>query len=343
MALSSSSALLLPAFCRGPVILRALVLAQAVAIVLAFAPGVTDDPWLRLGFVSLFVQWIMLTTSALLCILRAQLNSLPGPRLGIAVMAILLVVTASVSLVSHAVLAESLWFNPLSSGRFLAQNLLLALIVGLMAIQFFMLHTERHQRITAQSRAELVALQARIQPHFLFNSLNTVAELTQQDANAAEQALLDLAALFRAALHAGDNSTLVAELKLAQQYVALEQWRLGERLQVNWQLPAVVPDIAVPALLLQPLLENAIRHGIEPSAAGGHVDVSVTQHSKQIVILVVNPLSGEVPEVKGNGIALDNIRQRLALQFDSSASFSCAAVNGQYRVKLVLPLLGAQL
>lgn len=342
MALSSSSALLLPAFCRGSVILRALVLAQAVAIVLAFAPGTADDPWLRLGFVSLFVQWIVLTTSAVLCVLRAQLNSLPAPRLGMAVMAILLIVTSIVSLVSHAVLAESLWFNPLSSGRFLAQNLLLALIVGLMAIQFFMLHTERHQRITAQSRAELVALQARIQPHFLFNSLNTVAELTQQNANAAEQALLDLAALFRAALHAGDNSTLVAEVKLAQQYVALEQWRLGQRLTVNWQLPDVVPDIAVPALLLQPLLENAIRHGIEPLADGGQIDVSVTQHAKQIVILVVNPLSGRLSEVKGNGIALDNIRQRLALHFDDNASFNCAAVNQQYRVKLVLPVSGTR-
>lgn len=336
MTLSSGSGLILPAFCRGPVILRALVLAQAVAIVLAFAPGAAEDPWLHLGFVSLFVQWIMLTTSAALCLLRKPLNQLPALRLGVAVMAILLLVTTSVSLVAHLLLAQSVWLVPLSRTQFLLQNLLLALIIGLMAIQFFMLHIERQQRIIAQSRAELVALQARIQPHFLFNSLNTVAELTQQDPDAAEQALLDLASLFRAALYAGDNSTLVQEIQLAKQYLALEQWRLGSRLQTQWQLPDAIPQVNMPALIIQPLLENAVCHGIEPLAHGGTIYIQLQIHRYSCTLLIINPSSGA--QSKGHGIALENIRQRLALQFEDTARLSSAIVDGQFRLKLQLPL-----
>lgn len=332
-----TSTILLPAFCKGPVILRALVLAQAVAIVLAFAPGAANDPWLRLGFVSLFVQWIMLTTSALLCFFRHYLNRLSAVSLGIAVIAILMSVTFAISVSSYWIIADSLWESPLPFTQFVLQNLLIALIIGLMAIQFFMLHTERHQRITAHAKAELIALQARIQPHFLFNSLNTVAELTQHDAKAAEQALLDLSALFRAALHAGSNSSLNEELKLARQYIALEQWRLGERLRINWSVSENIPNISVPALLIQPLLENAIRHGIEPLPSGGEIDVSLTIHTRQVVLLIVNPvLPGEVLS-KGHGIALDNVKQRLALMFDDSASLVCARVGQQFRAKLVLP------
>lgn len=339
MALSSDTSILLPAFCKGPVILRSLVFAQAVAIVLAFAPGAAEDPWLHLGFTSLFVQWIMLCTSASLCLLRKYLNALPALRQGISVMAILLLVTAMVSMVAHFLLAQSVWLVPLSKEQFVLQNLLLAMIIGLMAIQFFMLHTERQQRMLAQSRAELVALQARIQPHFLFNSLNTVAELTQQDPDAAEQALLDLASLFRAALHAGDKSDLRKEVTLARQYLALEKWRLGDRLRVQWQLPDPIPELPMPALVLQPLLENAVRHGIEPLADGGCISVQLSLHKHSCTLLIINP-APTLAGPKGNGIALDNIRQRLALQFEESARISSAIVDGEFRLKVQLPIAG---
>ncbi len=337
MAQSIDSTLLLPAFCRGPVILRAIVLAQAVAIVLAFAPGALSDAWLRLGFISLFVQWITLMTSAALCILRPALNRLPALRLGVAVMAILLVVTACVSLVSHALLAQSLWLSPLALEQFLLQNMLLAGIIGLMAIQFFMLHIQRQQGIIAQSRAELLALQARIQPHFLFNSLNTVAELTQQDANAAEQAILDLAAVFRAAMHAGDTISLSQELTLARQYLSLEQWRLGTRLQVRWQLPEPLPELNLPALTIQPLLENAIRHGIESCVQGGVVGIELVQSKTTMTLLITNPIGDKRDSNTHNGIALANIAQRLQLFFGAEASLSCNEKERQFRVKLVLP------
>ena len=342
MAQASDTTVLLPAFCRGPVILRALVLAQAVAIVQASAPGAGNDPWLRLGFVSLFVQWIMLMTSAALCILRPALNRLPALRLGLAVMAILLLITASVSLAAHALLAQSLWFSPLPAHQFLLHNLLLAGIIGLMAIQFFMLHIERQQRMLAQSRAELVALQTRIQPHFLFNSLNTVAELTQQDANAAEQAILDLAAVFRAAMHAGDSIELAQELQLSRQYLSLEQWRLGKRLRIDWQLPDALPALIMPALTIQPLLENAIRHGIETCEQGGTVGIRLLQSKATVTLLITNPYCGSRDKAAHNGVALQNIGQRLQLFFGQAASISCHAAADSYRVKLVLPKVNAE-
>lgn len=337
MAQSIDSTLLLPAFCRGPVILRAIVLAQAVAIILAFAPGALNEAWLRLGFISLFVQWITLMTSAALCILRPTLNRLPALRLGVTVMAILLVVTACVSLASHALLARSLWLSPLSIEQFLLQNILLAGLIGIMAIQFFMLHIQRQQGIIAQSRAELLALQTRIQPHFLFNSLNTVAELTQQDANAAEQAILDLAAVFRAAMHAGDTISLSQELTLARQYLSLEQWRLGTRLQVRWRLPEPLPELNMPALTIQPLIENAIRHGIESCVQGGVVGIELVQSKTTITLLITNPFGEKRDSNTHNGIALANIAQRLQLFFGAEASLNCNKKERQFRVKLVLP------
>ncbi|MEO3864784.1 sensor histidine kinase [Rheinheimera fenheensis] len=337
MAQSIDSTLLLPAFCRGPVILRAIVLAQAVAIILAFAPGALSDPWLRLGFISLFVQWVTLMTSAVLCVLRPALNRLPSLRLGVAIMAILLIITACVSLVSYALLARSLWLSPLALEHFLLQNILLASIIGLMAIQFFMLHIQRQQGIIAQSRAELLALQARIQPHFLFNSLNTVAELTQQDANAAEQAILDLAAVFRAAMHAGDTISLSQELTLARQYLSLEQWRLGARLNVQWQLPEPLPELNMPALTIQPLLENAIRHGIEGCVQGGIVSIELVQSKTTVTLLITNPVGDRRDRSNHNGVALANIAQRLQLFFGTDASLSCNEKARQFRVKLVLP------
>lgn len=338
MAQPSGNAILLPVFCRGPVILRALVLAQAVAIVLAFAPHLTEDPWVRLGFVSLFVQWIMLITVALLCVMRGLINRLAALKQGIVVMLILLGVCALVSIVAHTLLTNSLWTNAQPLSLFLIKNVLVAFIVGLISIQFFMLHTERNQRVAAQSRAELDALQARIQPHFLFNSLNTIAELTQQDANLAEQALLDLSGLIRAALYAGGNNSLTEEIDLAKHYLALEQLRLGTRLQVVWTLPEQIPNLVIPALTIQPLIENAVRHGIEPEIQGGVIEILLQLSKGAATFIITNAVPAVSQKTSGNGIALENIRQRLALQFDDKARLVTAVLDGKFRVKLVLPM-----
>lgn len=333
---------LLPAFCRGRIVVRVMVLAQALAILLALAPDISSNFWSRLGLTSLFVHWVALLTVALLCRFQRKLYKVPPQQLAALALLLLMLVTLAVSAAAYSMLHAGGGQQPTVFYHFLLQALLIALLVGVMGIQLFALYVEHSWRLNAQSRSELDALQARIRPHFLFNSLNTVAELTQQDPAAAEQALLDLASLFRAALNAGAQVPLSEELALARQYLALEQWRLGARLQLDWQVPAQLPHALLPCLTLQPLLENAVRHGIERCSKAGLIRFELHVSARHLTIVLTNP-AGELPPAEGgNGMALQNIRRRLELQFGDEARLSNGVTQSEYRVKLVIPLLPSQ-
>lgn len=333
---------LLPAFCRGRIVIRVMVLAQALAILLALAPDLSSNFWSRLGLTSLFVHWVALLTVALLCRFQRRLYKVPPQQLAALALLLLLLVTSSVSTAAYSMLHAGGWQQPIDFYQFLLQTLLIALLVGVMGIQLFALYIEHSWRLSAQSRSELDALQARIRPHFLFNSLNTVAELTQQDPAAAEQALLDLASLFRAALNAGVQVELQEELALAKQYLALEQWRLGPRLQLEWLVPDDLPHTLLPCLTLQPLLENAVRHGIERCSKPGTIRFELHLSARFLTMVLTNP-AGELPPAEGgNGMALQNIRRRLELQFGDEARLNTVATGGEYRVKLVIPLTTTQ-
>ena len=334
----SLPALQLPYLCHGRFLLRCAVLTQAVAVVLAFAPGEHSNLWLRLGLISLFSHWVALLTTLVLCSVRRRLNRLSPLFILLSCSAVFLVSTLIVSyLAFNGLVAGQTMFNQ-SLSSFMLGNLMVALIVAIIAMQFFIMHSERSIQLQAQSKAELTALQARIQPHFLFNSLNTAAELIHVDPAAAEQALLDLSALFRAALHAGEMVSLSDELKLARQYLSLEQWRLGKRMQLNWQQPEALADIRIPALTIQPLLENAVRHGIENCGSSGSLQVDIVQTSQSVSIVIVNPYNNQLQARTGNGIALDNIRQRLLLHYGSAAQLTHGIVDDLFRLKLVIPL-----
>lgn len=181
------------------------------------------------------------------------------------------------------------------------------------------------------AQARLAELQARIRPHFLFNTLNTAIALVQIDPRRAESVLEDLAELFREALaEPNAPSTLRQEIALAKRYLDIESLRFGERLQVQWMVDEGLGDTALPALVLQPLLENAVHHGVEPSPRGGWVRVQVRQHGGQVEIVVTNSLpeqdasSGE--SHRGQGMALSNVRQRLHLMYDIEADFDVGRV-----------------
>ncbi|WP_051632676.1 sensor histidine kinase [Nitrincola lacisaponensis] len=327
-----------PPLCSSKLVLRATVLAQAVAILLALAPGTLEDRWFRLGLSTLFVQWVTLLSLMILCQIQKRWPHQTPKQLAILALSVLLSCTALVSLVAYGLLTGKGWEAQVEPGLFILHNLLIAGIVGVIGLQFYLMHLERHQRIAAQSRAELDALQARIRPHFLFNSLNTTAELTRQDPEAAEQALLNLSNLFRAALKAGESSHLKAELELADAYLSLESWRLGSRLSVSRQIPEHLPDIPLPTLTLQPLLENAVRYGIESNPSPGTIQVQVLLSEKHLTLLIQNPLPAtDAERLKGNGMAIENIRQRLALMYDDRARLTTGEVEGEYRVKLVIP------
>lgn len=331
---------LLPEFCRSGIVLRIFVLTQGLAIVLALVPGVSNEFWSRLGLTSIFLHWVTLLSAALLCLFRRRLRHASPTVLAWLTLLLLMLVTLLVSIFAYSFLQQNSWHHGDPFHLFLLKTMLIALLVGGMGIQLFSLYVQHSWRLGAQSRSELDALQARIQPHFLFNSLNAAAELTQTDATAAETALLDLASLFRAAMHAGAEVTLHEELELSRQYLALEQLRLEQRLQVAWDLPPALPQIRVPCLTLQPLLENAVRHGIERCANGGVIGIQLVASARFITIVLMNPVGDNKQKHSGNGIALANIRRRLELMYGDDASLTISSKDGQYRVKLVIPVQG---
>jgi len=213
--------------------------------------------------------------------------------------------------------------------------LLSALLAALISAYFFW---RRRAYSPALADARLHALQARIRPHFLFNSLNAVLSLIRSEPKRAEEALEDLAELFRALMR--DNrqlSTLADELALCRQYLSLEQLRLGERLRIAWEVEDAPGEARVPQLLLQPLVENAIYHGIEPGLEPGTVRIRIAREKNELRLLVANPYHPDYQHRAGNRMALANLRERLALHFDVEASLETEVVGDTFEIRIVLP------
>ncbi len=329
---------LLPEFCRSGTVLRIIILAQALAILLALVPGVTTEFWSRLGLISLFVHWVTLPLLALLCVFQRYWRQFSPPALAWFFLLLLLLISLVVGTFAHQFLQSTGWPGAGDYHSFLLQVILMSLLVGVIGIQLGILYVQQRLRLDAQARAELDALQARIRPHFLFNSLNTAAELTHSQPDLAEQALLDLASLFRAALHSDTAVTLEEDLLLARRYLALEQLRLQHRLQLEWLVPAQLPLLKIPCLTLQPLLENAVRHGIETRSEPGLIRLELTVGNGAISLLIENPRGDVLPHSGGNGIALGNIRRRLELMYGERARLVAVMSPDSYGLKLTLPL-----
>jgi two-component system sensor histidine kinase AlgZ len=192
-------------------------------------------------------------------------------------------------------------------------------------------------RTPAATAARLAELQARIRPHFLFNSLNSAIALVRDDPARAEALLEDLSELFRHALmDQGESVTLSEEVAVARRYLAIEQVRFGDRLQVEWSIDPLAGSARVPPLVLQPLVENAVKHGVEPSATGAQLKISTQRRGGVVVIKVTNTMPGGQGE-PGNGVAQDNVRDRLRLLHDVQAQFQAALKDGLYQVRLEVP------
>ena len=218
----------------------------------------------------------------------------------------------------------------------LARTLALAGLAALLLLAYLRLLTRAYS--PALSEARLQALQSRIRPHFLFNSLNAVLSLIRRDPRRAEQALEDLADLYRALIQ--DNRrfvTLADEIALLERYAAIEQLRLGERLQLAWELDAAPLDALVPPMVLQPLLENAIYHGVEPGTAPGRVGVRIERRGARVLARVENPYIEAHAHRAGNRMALANIRERLQLFFDAEARIDTRIEDGRYVVEVEVP------
>ncbi|TNF88930.1 MAG: sensor histidine kinase [Gammaproteobacteria bacterium] len=330
----------LPDFCDGDVFLRLLLVIELIAIMFALVSFGSGSLFVHIALISVAMLWVGLTTAAALCLLRNQ-GWLGGHlRTTVLVFTVAILMTLLVSFLSLA-LASMMNYGPTAGdiGYTLTRNLSIAVILVGLALRYFYLHYESDLRLQIQAQARLQALQARIRPHFLFNSMNTIASLTHDQPDLAEHAIENLSDLFRASLAAESSISLHQELELTRSYIDLEALRLGERLEVDWKLPETEPALSLPALTLQPLVENAIYHGIEPLPNGGVIEVSIDNTDSGIIISISNPIVSEQHSQhrKGNKMAIDNIKERLSLAFGGAASMELSETESRYTVTLTIP------
>jgi two-component system sensor histidine kinase AlgZ len=323
-----------------------VLIAELVALTLTLARP--DAAFLtELARVSMFLQWLGLTSAALLCYSRRWLARLTVPASSAAVFALLLTNTTVIS-------ALALWFgNSLNPGGlveaalpsdhwpFLLRNAGICVIVTALLLRYFFVTHQWQKHVRAEAHSRIQALQARIRPHFLFNSMNTIAALTRSDPQRAEEAVEDLADLFRATLRDSHSPLrLKEELELSRIYQRIEALRLGDRLQVKWDVAELPMRAFVPGLTVQPLLENAIYHGIEPLERGGTVTISGHVVDGEVELVVSNPVAlkpVQTEERTGNRLALDNIRQRLELAYGGRGSLRVDQQPDLYRVTVRFP------
>ncbi len=322
----------LPDFCQIRSVFLLVMAAELLAVALtAAAPG--SDPWLTLGLASLFVQWVALICAAGLCAL-GRVSSQRLSAAGLAMISYLLILLVTALMASAAAVVLPARPGP----GWLLRCLVIAAVVGAIVLRYFYVAHQWRRRVEGEAAARVEALQARIRPHFLFNSLNTIAAMIPDRPGVAEAAVEDLADLFRASLGgSGRLVPLADELDLARRYLRIEELRLGERLSLHWQVDALPGDALVPPLTLQPLLENAVYHGIEPRMDGGVIAVNGRHDDSVLHITIENPAAPTGAIRRGAGMALDNVRARLDYAFGDRARLRLERGQEGYRLELDLP------
>ena len=292
-----------------------------------------------------FALWMALSVSVLLCVSRRALSRLPQRTGALLAVALAATVAVAVAAIVHALFASvgdaGDWPSAM---RFVTGSAGVVTLITALALRYFYVIDRWQAQLAAHARAEADALQARIRPHFLFNSMNMIASLLRRDPEVAERAVLDLSDLFRAALGAGeDDSSLAEEVRLSEHYLGIEQLRLGERLRVAWHRDGPLPwDLPMPRLVLQPLLENAVLHGVSRLPEGGTVEISLAADADALRISVRNPSlppgAPAVPGEHGAGHAQRSIAHRLGYAFGPRARMACGWDAGYYACELELPL-----
>tara|TARA_R110002049_G_scaffold30729_11_gene105127 strand:- start:167 stop:1225 length:1059 start_codon:yes stop_codon:yes gene_type:complete len=331
----------LPDFCAAGTVFVVVLIAELVAIVLTLASHTPGGFFLTLYKTSFFILWFALLGCAIMCRLRRQLEGAGKTRA--------FVVSFFILLLLCLVLAEIAWqlttrfsdFFYIENTHFVfvARTLAIGGIVIALAMRYLYVASEWRRSVQLEAQSRISALQALIRPHFLFNSMNTIASLTRSDPRQAEEAVEDLSDLMRANLGGSkDKTSLKQELELAAIYQRIEKLRLGERLQVRWNVDELPMRALIPSLTIQPLLENAIYHGIELLPDGGQVTVNGKRDGKFLQIDICNPVAaGAKREKDGNKMALSNIRQRYELAYGSKASVDVQESDDEYRVRLRFP------
>jgi len=339
----------LPDLCRPGRLATMLGVAELVVLLLALAPdGGTDWTLGRFVSASGFALWLALTVSVLLCVARERVSRLPrvlGGAIALWLAALVAAIGAALVHLIDGNLGTGMVPEAVSLHRFAAGSAAMTVVVVAAVLPYLYAIDAWRAQVRASARAEADALQARIRPHFLFNSMNTIASLIRQNPAVAERAVLDLSDLFRAALGAGDDdSSLAEEVALAERYLAIEQLRLGERLQVRWQREEPLPwSQPLPRLVLQPLLENAVLHGVSRLPAGGRIDIDLQRQQGELRIRVRNPAPpprNQDALHAGARHARHNIGQRLSYAYGKRARMTGQWDEGYYQAEIRVPLDG---
>ena len=336
----------LPDFCSVRMLLAVFFLAELLAFLLTLAADTSVLGFLsEFGIRSLLALWIALMSAASLCLLKKKLACGNDFVVGLAAFCIIQLISVLVCWLVADVLPDANLLIPLikpvQKAEFYWRTVGISSLVSLAVLRYlFVLHLWR-QQVEAQAAASLDALQARMRPHFLFNSLNTIASLTRIEPELAEELVEDLAELIRASMLV-DHARLVRldeEIKLVNLYLAIEFHRLDERLKVSWDIDDLPKDALLPPLSLQPLVENAIYHGVEPDPNGGEIVIKGVRSIGGIVLSVRNtlPPDGVHRQRKGNQVAMANLAARIAGCFEGNGRIDRYVKEGNYHVDIMIP------
>ena len=340
---SEDTQVYLPDFCSAGTLFIVLLVAELVAIVLTLAAHEPQGQFLiQLSKSSFFVLWLALLGSAVMCQLRPWLESAGKSRA--------FVISFIILEIMCLVIAELAWqlmwrFAGVtiiddSHSEFILRTFAISSIIIALSMRYLYVSSEWRRSIVLEAQARISALQALIRPHFLFNSMNTIASLTRTDPRQAEEAVEDLSDLLRASLSSTRNRTsLKEELEVAAIYQRIEKLRLGDRLNIRWKIDDLPLRARIPSLTIQPLIENAIYHGIELLPEGGDVTVTGKRDGQYLQISVSNPVApGKQRSKDGNKMAMENIRQRFELAYGSRASVKIDDEATRFAVTLRFPI-----
>ena len=333
----------LPDFCAAGTLFVILLVAELVAIVLTLASHTPEGQFLLvLSKISFFVLWLAVLGTAILCKLRGWLEHTGKSRAFVISFLLLVSLCLVVAELAWQLPARLVGVNVIDDTHadFLLRTLAISAIIIALAMRYLYVSSEWRRSIVLEAQARISALQALIRPHFLFNSMNTIASLTRTDPRQAEEAVEDLSDLLRASLSSNRNrTTLKEELEVAAIYQRIEKLRLGDRLHVRWDIGSLPMRARIPSLTIQPLIENAIYHGIELLPEGGEVVVSGRRDGKYLQIAVTNPVApGKSRNKDGNKMAMANIRQRFELAYGNRAQVEVNDSDDRYAVTLRFPI-----
>lgn len=329
----------LPDFCHTQSVFLVILVAELLAILLSLARFDRENFWLNLAYYSLFIQWVALISAACLCLLRGPLRNLSDISAALISYVVILVVTFSAAILAQVLGLSIDYYEGSINWYTVMVSMLVGSILAAFWLRLFYLQAQYRLRLQTETEAKLQALQARIKPHFLFNSMNILSSLISIKPEQAEQVVDDLSALFRASLKEHrDMVPLTEEIKICKHYFHIESLRLGERLSVEWDVSGDIEFFKVPSLLLQPLVENAVYHGIQPLVDGGTIKIGVNANDDGVTIKITNPYDSSQPNsFTGHKVAVNNINDRLALLYGENFVFTRDEIEGHYLVNIFIP------